>query len=128
MKLHHIGYLVSNLKESIKVMALLESDIIISSFVDTKRQAYFALLQQETTLVELIQPMQESKLQTLKKRVGNAPYHLCFSCKDIDSQFKILRKQGFFPMEEISESALFEGKRVCFLFNKTIGIIELIEE
>lgn len=128
MRLHHIGYLVSDLNKSINALALFETDIVIRDYTDNNRKAVFALIKTGDNLVELIQPLTDSNLHSLKIRFENMPYHLCFSCKEIEKQFERLREHGFFPVEEINPSALFEGKRVCFLFNKAIGIIELIEE
>ena len=128
MKLHHVGYLVTNINKSINAFTLLETNIIVKEFIDNNRKAVFALLKTEGNLIELIQPMDDSSLNGLKNRYVNAPYHLCFCSREIEKQFDILREQGFFPMEEITPSALFEGKKVCFLFSKEIGIIELIEE
>lgn len=81
--------------------------------------------------IELLEPLEKGKESPIDSYIEKKPYkmyHLAYSVSDLDAQVKILEKQKFLMIDEPRASACVEGKRAVFLFNRNMGIIELVEE
>ncbi len=79
-------------------------------------------------LIELISPNNKySPVQNIIKRNGNTPYHLCFCTENIALKIKELRKNKYTLIESPNPAIAFNNRLVAFLYNKDIGIIELLE-
>lgn len=78
--------------------------------------------------VELLAPVDESSPvnRTLEK-VGVSPYHFCYVVDSIEDAVSELRKQKYIVVRKPAEAVAFCGARVCFLFNKNVGLIEIVE-
>lgn len=78
--------------------------------------------------IELISPKsKDSVVAGLIKRFGNSPYHICYTCSDINAAINSLGDAGFLIWEEPHEAVALNNKKICFLMNRYIGIIELLE-
>ena len=64
--------------------------------------------------------------RTLDK-MGVTPYHCCYSVDDMEGAIARLKKIKFVPLIKAVEACAIGGRRVCFLFNKKVGLIELVE-
>lgn len=78
--------------------------------------------------IELLAPVDDNSpvTQTLQKS-GVTPYHFCYTVEDIDEAVASLRKKRFLPVIRPVEALALENHRICFLYNKDMGLIELIE-
>ena len=78
--------------------------------------------------VELLAPVDEkSPVNKTLEKVGVSPYHCCYVVDDLEDACAELRKQKYIMVSKPTEAVAFCGSRVCFLFNKNIGLIELVE-
>lgn len=79
-------------------------------------------------IVELLEPVNESSpvCKTLEKN-GVTPYHSCYVVDKIDDAVKELRSQKYVLTGKPVEAVAFCGSRVCFLYHKNMGLIELVE-
>ena len=129
MKIHHIGYLVKDIEKSIEVFASLgyicESEIVF----DQNRGIDIVFMINGDYRIELVSPATDTSVvaDTLKK-IGNSPYHICYYTSDIQAAAAELKKQKFILIDAPAAAPAINGKNVAFLFNKQIGIIELVEE
>jgi methylmalonyl-CoA/ethylmalonyl-CoA epimerase len=78
--------------------------------------------------VELLAPVDETSPvnKTLEKN-GVTPYHTCYVVENIEEAVVQLRKQKYVMVSKPAEAVAFSDSRVCFLFNKNVGLIELVE-
>lgn len=78
--------------------------------------------------VELLAPVDKTSPvnKTLEKN-GVTPYHTCYVAESIEEAVVQLRKQKYVMVSKPAEAVAFCGSRVCFLFNKNVGLIELVE-
>lgn len=127
MEIHHVGYLVKNIEKALNSFVLLGYMIETKTVQDNDRQAYMAMIRMGKTRVELIQPYKGSPLEELLKRYNNAPYHICYKCSNIDQMQEQLTKNGFFLLQKSEPAILLDNKKVCFMVNRDIGMIELVE-
>lgn len=79
-------------------------------------------------VVELLAPVDDSSpiCKTLQKS-GVSPYHICYNVPDMEQAIKDLRIKKFMPVSKPKMSNVFKSI-VCFLFNKEIGLIEILEK
>ncbi len=129
MKVHHIGYLVKNIEKALPDFYELgyqnETDIIY----DPLRDIDIIFLINGTCRIELVQPKSKTSVvfQTLRK-TGNAPYHICYICDNIQSASIQLRQKGFLPTGPAEPAIAIGGNPVCFMFKSASGLIELVEQ
>ena len=78
--------------------------------------------------VELLAPVNEaSPVNKILEKNGVSPYHICYEVNDIDSVIKDLRKQKYVLVCKPVPAVAIHNCRVCFLFSKHVGLIELVE-
>ena len=77
MRVHHIGYLVSDMSGAMQEFRRLGYDVQQGAMFDPLRQINICFMNNGSTLVELIEPAEGCRLFTkLHKKIGNAPYHI----------------------------------------------------
>ncbi len=128
MNIHHIGYAVSDIKKSICEFEKIGFKNAGELYIDNKRNVSIQLMKSNKLLIELISPNNKySPVQNIIKRNGNTPYHLCFCTENIALKIKELRKNKYTLIESPNPAIAFNNRLVAFLYNKDIGIIELLE-
>lgn len=128
MEIHHIGYLVKNMQKAIDRFAGLGFSIERGSVIDEYRGIDIVFMTNGDYRVELVSPITETSVvaNTIKK-LGNTPYHLCYYCDNIEETVEALKKEKFMQTDVAAPAPAIDGHRVCFLFNASIGLIELVE-
>lgn len=130
MKIDHIGYAVENIKKSItefEKLGYVFEDVI----VDVKRNIYICFGRLDGYKIELVSPYdkkQSSPVDNYVKRNRNTPYHICYKTPDLDDTIQKLVAQKFMTVIPPEEACAFGDKRVVFMFNPGIGIMEVVEE
>ena len=80
-------------------------------------------------VVELVSPnAPDSVVGGLIKTYKNAPYHLCYVCENLDEEISKLTGEGYVQIDLPTPAPAIGGKRVSFLMNRFIGMIELLEQ
>ena len=125
---HHIGSLTPNLENS---------EIVFNQLGFVFKKRIFDPIQEVNLsfgvnnlgiLLELVQPVKNSKVQSLLKRNGPGPYHLCFEVNCILEQEKLLNKHGFICVKKPERAIAFDNRNVAFYFSVNDGLIELLEK
>lgn len=79
--------------------------------------------------IELLEPNSSaSPVSRTLEKLGVTPYHVCYSVPDIDVALLELRREKFLPLFKPVGAVALSNKKICFLFNKNFGLIELVEE
>ena len=107
MKIHHIGYLVKKLEKAA---------------AEFEKLGYVSL----PFIVSRHSP--DSVVSGLIKTYKNAPYHLCYVCENLDEEISKLTGEGYVQIDLPTPAPAIGGKRVSFLMNRFIGMIELLEQ
>lgn len=80
-------------------------------------------------LVELLSPVDKnSPVVQILDKVGVTPYHTCYEVNDLDGAIKTFRKQRYVVVAKPKEACAIENRRVSFLYNPDMGLIELVEK
>lgn len=128
MKVHHIGYLVKNISCAMDEFVKLGYEIETESSWDEIRRVHIVFLIKDGYRVELIEPGTDSRIKGLLKRYKNSPYHICYETPDFDKVVSDFVSSGYVLFSEPCKAPCINHKRVCFLMNGEIGMIELLEE
>lgn len=133
LRVHHIGYAVNNLENSIQGFKRLGYHEISEICEDTERKIAIIFMKHSATgeTVELVTPMEngspvDGQLQRMKQMA--APYHICYEVVSIEKIVPWLKKRGFVPIDKPSAAPAIDGRRVTFLVQKDVGMIELVEQ
>jgi len=128
MKIHHIGYVVKKIDKAIdKFHQLGYSGETITR--DEYRGIDICFMENDGYRIELVSPYRaDSTVSGLLKRTKNAPYHICYISSDIEKDMANLAQNGYMQISELHEAPAIDGKRVIFMNNASIGMIELVEE
>lgn len=130
MNIHHIGYLVDDIKASTGEMQKLGFSVISDVLIDEAKGVYGLFLKNNGYVIELIQPIDEqSPIYGLRKKYKNSPYHMCYKTKNISEEIERLCSDGYTLIKEpATATALKNSPLVAFLMSGNTGMIELLEE
>jgi len=127
-RFHHIGVAVFNIDATAKYY--LDAGYNKTETVyDRVQNVYICFLTKDKMpMVELLAPVDNTSpvIKTLEK-TGVTPYHFCYEVDDITQAIADLRKMCFVPIIKPVEACAINNRKVCFLFNKNVGLIELVE-
>ena len=128
MKIHHIGYLVKNMASSITVFVNLGYSVKQAPIYDADRDIDICFMENGAFMVELVAPRPECKLfRSLQKKIGNAPYHICYITDDFVADMKVLQDNEYTVLIPPSKAVAIDNRLVVFMFHEEVGIIELVE-
>lgn len=127
MEIHHMGYLVKDINASIdnfKVLGYKES----TRSRNETRGVDICFISNGSYALELVSPFREdSDVSDLFKKYQNMIYHICYVSNNLLEDIKVLKKAGFVPISNITTAPSINDSKVIFLYNGSIGLIELVE-
>lgn len=128
LRLHHIGIAVFEISKTAPFYTecgYRQSGIVF----DPVQNVNICWLSKEgEILLELLEPVDnESPINKTLEKSGVTPYHFCYEVDDIDKAVSNLRKERFIVVSKPVPAVALCGSRVSFLYNKQVGLIELVE-
>jgi methylmalonyl-CoA/ethylmalonyl-CoA epimerase len=125
MQLHHIGVACRDIGEEIAHLSSVHDIVSQTPVIDDPEQdAQLVLLTlSDGTRIELVAGPQVETL--VKKNIGL--YHLCFEVADIEAEIDRLVGEGARLIAPPKPAALFNGRRVAFLY-VAYGMLELLSQ
>ncbi len=99
------------------------------TIIDPLQNVKVCVLKKESMpTIELLAPVDENSpiCKTLEKS-GVAPYHICYNVPCLEQAIRDLRLMRYLPVSKPKMSNVF-NTLVCFLYNKDIGLIEILEK
>lgn len=128
MKFHHIGIAVKSIDTTSSFYVNAGYQISKTIFDPIQNVNICWLFKVGMPIIELLAPVNESSpvCQTLEKN-GVTPYHTCYIVDDIEDAVTKLRKMKYVIVSKPVEAPAINNCKVCFLYNRDIGLIELVE-
>lgn len=78
--------------------------------------------------IELIAPLGDnSPVNTWLRKNGNSPYHICYQSDELAKDVAALKEKGFMVVQPSLPAPAMNNRRVCFMYSKNTGLIELVE-
>lgn len=130
MVIDHIGYAVKKIdkaKSSFEMLGYVFGDTI----EDYDRNILISFGEKDGYRIELVQPLdkkKESPVDAYLSKVGPTPYHICYVSDSFEKDIEGLKEQGFRVIIEPVKAIAFGGKKVVFLMNLGIGLMEIVEK
>lgn len=127
-KIHHLGYAVPDVQDGIETFSALGWAVDSEVTDDLSRNVRIVFLRKGPDVVELVAPLAKPNPIEKVLSVGvGAPYHICYEVDSLPDAERQLKSNKFMPFIRPAPAPALDGRRVEFLFNKEIGIIELVE-
>ena len=128
MKVHHVGYYVTDIDEARNEFLSLGYEKESECILDEERKITVQFLKNDTYRVELVAPAEGCTLfpKSIKK-MGATPYHICYECADMEKTMNEWQGKGFMLVRPPSPAVAIANRRVAFLYSDAIGMIELVE-
>lgn len=129
MKIHHIGYCVSDIDKSAAEFKKIGYTVYGPKYEDSCRKIYIQFMKNGETLIELVSPLGTggSPVDGILQKVGSTPYHICYETSDIEDEIARLRQLKYVPVTGPEAAAAIDGNKVAFMFKRNVGLIELVE-
>lgn len=128
MKVHHIGYAVKNIEEAVKTFQQLGYTLGGGITKDDFRCVKICFMKNGNECVELVAPNGEkTPVDGVLKLNGATPYHICYEVNNLDNSIAELKKQKFMVVQKPEIAPAIDCCKVAFLYQKDIGMIELVE-
>ena len=127
LRFHHIGIAVFSIEQTKPFYENLGYKATPAIYDPVQNVNICFLEKSGEVLLELIEPHDEtSPVNDILKKNGVAPYHNCYEVDDLEAAIAELRKQRFVVVRKPEKAIAMGERRVCFLYNKNVGLIELV--
>lgn len=129
IRFHHIGIACKEIDKTAEAYARIGYSKGETVFDPLQDINICFLTHPEMPLVELLSPADEKSpvVQILEKN-GVTPYHTCYTVSNLDDAVKAFRRLKYVVVSKAKEACAIEGRRVAFLYNADMGLIEFVEE
>lgn len=128
LRFHHIGMAVRSIDDTAAVYV--SGGYKMSSVIfDPIQNVNICWLSKEgMPLVELLAPVDgTSPVHNTLAKVGVAPYHICYITENIKQAIRELRQQKYVLVSKPAKAVAIHNSPVAFLYNRNVGLIELVE-
>lgn len=127
-KFHHIGVAVKDIESTAIVYVQGGYRQSAITFDPVQNVNICWLTKDSMPTVELLAPVDDSSpVCKILEKNGVAPYHTCYIVENIDIAVADLRKMKYTVVVKPVEAPAITNCNVCFLYNKNVGLIELVE-
>lgn len=129
MHFHHIGIAVFSIEET-KRFYLWQGYKASEVVYDPVQNVNICFVEKTgEPLLELIEPHDEtSPVNDILRKSGVGAYHNCYEVEDMDEAIRELRLQRFVVVRKPEVAVALNNRRVSFLYNKNVGLVELVSE
>ncbi len=128
LRFHHIGIACHDI-EATKQFYTAQGYTAGETFDDPLQNVRICFLDKPgMPSLELLAPIDDKSpiVRTLETS-GVTPYHICYEVANIAETVEELRSQHFMQVSKPLPACAINGRSVCFLYSKTVGLIELVE-
>jgi methylmalonyl-CoA/ethylmalonyl-CoA epimerase len=126
---HHTGVATKDIEITsafYKNIGYSQSQIVIDEIQNVR---ICFLSKKNSPLVELVEPINDrSPVNEILKKNGNIPYHFCYEVDGMTEAILEMKKSGFIKIINPVPAKAFNNRLICFLYNKDVGLIELLEK
>jgi methylmalonyl-CoA/ethylmalonyl-CoA epimerase len=129
LRFHHIGIAVRNMEYTVCQYIIGGGYLKTPTVFDPVQNVNICFLEKSgMPRVELLEPVDEgSPVTKYLHNNGVTPYHICYEADDLEQAVSDLRKRRFLVVVKPVEAVAIDNRRICFLYHKDVGLIELVE-
>ena len=127
--IHHYGLATNDLQRSVDVYRSLgySSGEV---FVDPIQKVKLTFLSRPgEPKIEIICDIDDSgPTKNIISKSGNGFYHVCYEVNDIEEATESFKKLGFLLKHKPVPAIAFQGRKIAWIYNRSIGLVELLEK
>ena len=127
-KIHHIAIATHDIEKVISIYKEIgyKNTPIVD---DIERQVKICFLLLGAHNIELVQPLTNKSpvSRILRNNETDILYHICYQVENIEFAIELLKQKGFIQLSNVGKAPAIDNNKVVFLFDKKIGLIELVE-
>ena len=91
--------------------------------------AWLSLLALQEAMIELVCDVDANgPTHRIVSKTGNGLYHICYEVDNLEETIMKLRDKGFLLRHAPVPAVACDGKRIAWMYNRYIGLIELLEK
>lgn len=129
--LHHVGYVVSSIAESIDrwqmAISAVSTSVTFDDPIQRARVIFLDLPPGGAVKIELVEPLgSESPVAKFVEK-GGGLHHLCFEVDDIDSQIQKMRGLKAMLVRKPQPAVAFAGRRIAWMQTRERMLVEYLE-
>lgn len=127
-KFHHIGVATNSITKTSEYYKKAGYNVVDTIYDPIQKVNISFVNKFNHPSIELIEPASElSPVANILKKSGVTPYHFCYEVENIYEAINKLKKDKFIPLSKPVTAVAIENGTVCFLFNKELGLVELLQ-
>ena len=125
---HHVGVAVSDIEKTAELYRRGGYRASAVTYDPVQQVDVCWLVRPGAPVVELLAPVgDDSPVRRTLDKNGVTPYHMCYRVQDLDAAVAALRAQRYVLVSRPAGAVALGGSRVCFLYHKDAGLVELAE-
>lgn len=130
MRIDHIGYAVKRLDRARAAFEAIGFQFE-EPVEDRDRNVLLQFGGKDGVRIELVAPLDKtlpSPVDSYLSKLGPTPYHFCYGTEDLEGEIGSLEQRGFRVTVPPAPAVAFGGRRVAFMMNLGLGLMELVED
>lgn len=126
---HHIGVATQEAEPAVKIYEELGYGVSLRITDPIQKVNVVLMNRAGHPTIEILSPAtDDSPIDSVLKKMGATPYHTCYEVPDLDQAMADLRKRHFRPISKPVPAVAFDDRRIVFVYNRRIGLVELLEK
>lgn len=129
MRIHHYGLATRDLENSMEAFRSLGYAVSepVSDFFQKVRVAFVSREGEHPIELVCDSEAKGGATRNILSKVGSSFYHVCYEVDDLEQMIATLRQKGFLLRHDPVSATAFHGRRIAWLYNRDIGLVELLE-
>lgn len=129
MRIHHYGLATENIEMASEAFKALGYKKVDKPVLDPSQKAKVVFIFREgEPLIELVCDAEtDGPVKNILSKIGSGLYHICYEVDNLKNTIAILRSQGYLLWHKPVPAIAFDNKRIAWLYNRYIGLVELVE-
>lgn len=128
LKVHHLGYAVNSIEDSVAEFESLGWVRNGSVTDDVARKVRIQFMHLGPEVVELVAPLaDDSPIRKILQKGTGTPYHICYEAESLEDVEVALKGKRFMVFKKPMPAPAIGNRCVEWFFSKNHGIIEVVE-
>lgn len=131
MKLHHYGFATKSIDKSLKEFEKIGYTATSEKIIDPIQGVALLFIGNDMNhLIELVSPLDknDSPVTKILQKNGASLYHICYEVEDLDVTIEDFKKKKFLLVLAPTPAVAFNNRRISFMYNTHLGLIEFLEK
>jgi methylmalonyl-CoA/ethylmalonyl-CoA epimerase len=129
--LHHVGYVVTSIAESIDrwrdAISAISTSVPFDDPIQRARVIFLDLPPDGGVKLELIEPLGSGSPVASFDQKGGGLHHLCFEVDDLEKQISNMKSQKAMLIRKPQPATAFQGRRIAWMQTRERLLVEYLE-